>query len=262
VSKGDCVDANARAQDLRREGRLALAREQLRLCADPACPALVRSDCVQLRGELDAVQPAVVFDAKSPSGADVFDVRVSIDGELVAKVLDGKPLRVDPGLHIFSFATQGSPTLFEKITVAEGETLRREHVVFGNQPDLVESPSSAGLGRQQVAGIAVGGAGVVGLGLGTLFGVLAASAWSNAKSACGGNPGQCTDVASGAAYHGTMETDGAISTASFIVGGALLAGGALLYFTANPRGHDVGRVASVSPSCGPGQLGLDLRGAF
>jgi hypothetical protein len=267
VTKGDCIDANARAQDLRRDGRFALARDQLRLCADSTCPSLVRNDCVKRLDALDGVQPTIVFDATDTTGADVFDVRVSVDGQLLASSLEGTPLRVDPGVHVFKLETDGAPPVMKKILVREGEAERHERVVLGAATPRggvqADSPAaSSEMGRQQIVGLSLGGAGIAGLGLGAAFGLLASSAWSSAKAACGGNPGACTNVASGSAYHSTTETDGAISTGAFVVGGLLLVGGGVLFLTGGRQEHERAPSALVVPTFGPGQVGVGVNGAF
>ena len=108
-AKMQCISANARAQDLRRENKLGLAREQLRLCVDAKCPSVVRSDCTKLLEELETAQPTIVFDAKSGAGADISAVKVTIDGQPFADKLDGSALRVDPGDHTFVFSSPGEP---------------------------------------------------------------------------------------------------------------------------------------------------------
>jgi hypothetical protein len=44
MTKDQCIDANGKGQELRREGKLSEARDQLRACANAACPAMVRDD--------------------------------------------------------------------------------------------------------------------------------------------------------------------------------------------------------------------------
>src|SRR5207237_2673547 len=43
-TKDQCVDADTKAQSLRRDGKLSAARDQLKMCAAQACPELVRDD--------------------------------------------------------------------------------------------------------------------------------------------------------------------------------------------------------------------------
>jgi len=265
-TKTQCIDANASAQDLRRAGQLSRAREQLRLCVDASCPALVRSDCTQRLDDLDHVQPSLVLDAKDATGADVVDVQVTIDGQPLATHLDGKPVNVDPGVHALTFETAGSPRVSRTILVKEGDAGRRERVVF--RPALAPAPSAPEpatgptLGARKTLALVLGGGGVVALGLGTAFGVLASSAWSNAKSACGGSASACTNLANGSAYRSTTETDGAVSTGTFIAGGALLAAGAVLFFTGSQSEGGKAHALAVTPLVAPGEAGIAVGGTF
>jgi hypothetical protein len=289
MTKDQCIEANVKGQELRRDGKLAAASEQLRACISSSCPGIVRDDCTKRLDELEKAQPTMAFDVKDAAGADLIDVRVSVDGQLLVDHLDGKPVNVDPGAHVFTFEVAGKPPITERLLVREGETTRRERVVVGTAaaasapvppkpvtapaptppptesvvvPPATPPPESSGPGAQKIVGLTMAGVGLVGLGVGTAFGLMASSAWSNAKSACGGNVSQCTNVPTGTNYHGTTETDGAVSTVGFIVGGLLVAGGAVLFLTG---GHHEGSPATgvvVAPSVGPSAAGLSMNGVF
>ncbi len=90
MTKDQCIDANGKGQVLRRDGKLAAAREQLRSCADPSCPAMVRDDCNKRLDSLEAAQPSMVFDVKDAAGADVINVVVTVDGQKLTDHLDGR----------------------------------------------------------------------------------------------------------------------------------------------------------------------------
>ena len=81
LTKDQCIDANGKGQELRREGSFAAARLQLRQCATPSCPAMVRDDCTRRLDELESAQPTILFDVKDATGTDLIDVRVSVDGQ-------------------------------------------------------------------------------------------------------------------------------------------------------------------------------------
>jgi hypothetical protein len=273
ATKDQCVEANAKAQDLRRDGKLMAAADQLRLCSVPSCPAMVRDDCTVRLNDVMRVQPSMVFDVKDATGADLIAVRVSMDGQLLADHLDGKPLRVDPGARTFRFEAAGKPPVEKRLLVKEGEAGREEHIVIDGaatgplpgtpSPTPDEAPTSSGLGTQRLIGLTVGGVGVVGIGLGAVFGLLASSAWSDAKAACNGDPGHCTGNQTAAnADHSTTETDAAVSTIGFVAGGVLVAAGAVLFFTGHRREGSPPPSVSVAPSVGPGQAGVMLGGVF
>jgi hypothetical protein len=280
VTKDQCIDSNTQAQALRRDGKLSAARAQLLKCGDSKCPTIIRDDCTQRLDELERAQPTIVFDAKDGDGRDLVAVQVTVDGQPFADKLEGKALRVDPGAHTFVFTAAGQAPVTQSFVIREGEAERHEKIVIGAPaPQSTtarapassttalpatpsEPPPSSGLGTQRLLGIGVAGVGVVGIGIGSVFGLLASSAWNNAKNACGGDTSQCTDVSSANSYKSTTNTDGTISTVAFIAGGVLVAGGALLFFTAG--GHESGHAASfwVTPTAAPGQGGAVVRGSF
>ncbi|MGD0525384.1 MAG: hypothetical protein ABSE49_09585 [Polyangiaceae bacterium] len=277
--KSACVDANTQGQNLRRDGKLAAARAQLRACAASTCPAIVRNDCTQRLDEVERAQPTIVFEVKDASGGDVIDVRVSLDGQLLTAHLDGTATMVDPGTHDVTFEVAGQPPVTRRLLIHEGEKGRHEQMVLGRpgaaptagtmQPpgsatstELPATPpaqTSSGMGTQRLLGIAAGGAGVVGVGIGVVFGLMASSAWNSAKNACGGSTSQCTDVTSASSYRSTTLTDGTVSTVALIAGGVLLAGGAVLFLTG---GHEAGAGVALAPRVGPGQGGVAVLGAF
>jgi hypothetical protein len=144
MSKEQCVDANTRGQHLRTDGKLSEAREQLRQCGDPSCPAIVRDDCARRLDDLDRVQPTIAFEVKDPSGADVSAVKVTMDGKLLTERLDGKPLPVDVGERFFTFEVDGQPpvTLTRTLVLTEGEKGRRERIVLGGGTASASAPVS------------------------------------------------------------------------------------------------------------------------
>jgi hypothetical protein len=287
VTKAQCVDANTSAQTSRRAGKLALAREQLRLCGDPHCPRIVRDDCTRRLEEVDNAQPSIVFDVKDAAGGDIGDVEVTVDGQVVTHKLDGTAVAVDPGSHTFGFRVDEEPPTQQILVVKEGEKSRRLTVTLGHPlgvedppppkqkppPPKLEPPTpppqppAERSSAATVASVALAGAGVVGLGLGTIFGVLASSKWSAAKSACG-TPTTCpgTGYADAVSDHDASVTDGTVATAAFIAGGALLAGGAAVYFFSAPS-SDAARSSSsarvhVVPRFAPGSAGLEIGGTL
>jgi hypothetical protein len=100
----ECLSASDRGTALKNEGRYRAARKSFLTCVADSCPSVVRRDCVTSLTELDQLQPSFVFDVRNERGADVADVRVSMDGELLVDSLDGKPINVDVGPHVFTFA--------------------------------------------------------------------------------------------------------------------------------------------------------------
>ena len=125
-----CIGASEKGQQARAAGKLREAHEQFLVCGVDACPALVRKDCVQWNAELAQSMPTVVFAARDRQGKDFFDVTVAMDGEILVKKLDGKPIPVDPGKHVFRFEGAGAPPTTETVLIREGERARSVTVTF------------------------------------------------------------------------------------------------------------------------------------
>jgi hypothetical protein len=102
-----CITSAEQAQTLRDEGKYRRAREQMLVCARDVCPAAIKSDCGKWLDTLDREAPTVVFGARD-AGKDVTDVKVSMDGVVVAERLDGKAQLVDTGEHTFTFERGGA----------------------------------------------------------------------------------------------------------------------------------------------------------
>jgi len=268
-TKQECVEANDAAQDLRQSGKLRQAREKLAVCASASCPGVVRDDCTQRLAELDSAMPHIVFAAKDSAGNDLVDVKVTIDGAPLADRLDGSSLKVDPGPHVFAFTWEGHPAVTKKLVLAEHDQARREVIVFGNaETPHVESASpgaapvaagsgGSGIDRKTIA-FAVGGAGVAGLVVGSIFGAVASSKWSAAKSDCGAG---CGPTAPAQGEKSTASSDATISTVAFVVGGVLAAGGVVLYLTAPSRTAS-GTGLRIAPALGSNETGVVLAGGF
>jgi hypothetical protein len=281
VTKAQCIDANAKGQDLRRDGKLSAAREQLRACVSPSCPALVREDCARRLDEVEAAQPTLVFDARDTSGRDRSAVSVTVDGQPWTEKLDGTALPVDPGEHAFTFTVPDQPPVTLTLVVKEGQKERREPLALGTPPPTAtalatggETPAasvpsaspphaaSRGLGTRKILGVAAAGAGLAGIAIGSVFGGRTFSEASQQKSDCA-SPTSCTHHTQAVADHASATTDGAISMVGFIAGGVLLAGGAALFFAPTRTSEPPAATAIVvSPAVAPGAGFLSVSGRF
>jgi hypothetical protein len=117
----ECVKAAEDAQSQRSNHQLRAARLKFLLCAQPICPAVVRNDCAGWLADVDKVMPSVVVQARDTRGVELTDVRVSVDGDVLADRLDGLAIPVDPGVHLFQFERAGVPPLRQQILIREGE---------------------------------------------------------------------------------------------------------------------------------------------
>jgi hypothetical protein len=246
VTVAECLTASDASITLDNAHRLRAERKQLLVCANPACPAEVRTECTRRVEDVTAQIPTLLVDAKDSDGTELVDVTVRMDDETLTTKLDGVPLQIDPGSHTFTFERTGQPPVTRKLLIRAGEKNRSEPVSFGAPAPTPVAETRHGLGTQKIAALVAGGVGVVGLALGATFGVLAISQKSTAEGVCGGS--SCPSMA-GSNDWSTAATSGNVSTAMFIVGGIAAGGAAVLWFTA-PKAIG-GAGASTKVAFGP-----------
>ena len=262
----DCLAASDASLSLGNQHKLRAERSQLLVCAATTCPADIRKECLARVDEVNAQIPTVVFSAKDGSGADLSAVKVTMDGDVLAQRLEGTALSIDPGEHTFTFETVGQAPVMKKFVIVEGQKDRRELVAFGAAPEALaptgpspetaspsslSSPSpSGGIGTQRTLALVAGGVGIVGIGVGTAFGVVALSKKSDAQNVC---PNSSCPTQEGSNKWSNAASTGNISTIGFIVGGVGVAGAAALWFTAP---------SSRSAQVGLGLGGIRLKGTW
>jgi len=250
----DCLSANEASLTARSQNKLRDARTALLKCAAPSCPADVRDECIRGVNEINAALPTLVFEVKDATGADLIEVKVTMDGEPLADRLDGTALPVDPGAHTFSFeAAAGQAKVDKQLVVREGEKDRHERIAFGGPPApappsraagtvLDSAPSgnaspSSRLGPQRIGAIAAAGVGLVGVALGIGFAADSSSKHDSAHAVCPQT--QCPPGTNGVDLWNQAISAGNIATAAFVVGAVGLAAGAALWFTAKPKARRV-----------------------
>jgi len=272
----ECVAAADSSLQLREQHKLRAARAQMLVCAASSCPAAVQSECLRRVDQVNGSIPTVVFQAKDAAGNDLSNVKVDVDGQPLTDRLDGSSMQVDPGEHHFHFTAPGGVIVDKTLVIREGEKERRENIVVAavSPPPAVQpAPAAAtapgpestssedqGQSRRTIAYV-VGGAGIVGLAVGTIFGVMASSSASSSKNEC--STSSCTNYSKSLSDYNSASTDGTISTVAFVAGGIAVAAGAILFFTA-PKASSSGTGFrwQVSPSVGATGLGLSVRGAL
>lgn len=157
----ECVKAAEDAQSQRSNHQLRAARLKFLLCAQPTCPTVVRNDCAGWLADVDKVMPSVVVQARDTRGVELTDVRVSMDGDVLAERLDGLAIPVDPGVHLFQFERSGVPPLQQQILIREGEKGRALPITLAAAalpPTVPERPAHRTPSLTYVfGGLAVGG---------------------------------------------------------------------------------------------------------
>jgi hypothetical protein len=143
------------------------------VCARDVCPRAVKSDCGKWLGEIDRDAPTVVLGARDGKGADLFDVKVSMDGMPIQERLDGKPVIVDSGEHTFRFEAKDGTVKEEKVLIRAAEKGRPILATLG-APGPAKGPPPEQ--PEQKAGsiapiVILGGVGVLALGSFAFFGI-------------------------------------------------------------------------------------------
>jgi hypothetical protein len=185
--KTECVDAHGEAQVLRKSGQIRGARARLLACSAASCPLLVSRDCTRWLPELDAEQPTVILAAHDETGRDVGAVRVTLDGELLTTQLDGRPLEVDPGNHVFRGVFSDGRIAESRVIVRATEKDRVVQIDLAPSPPRAAPPATvvpAPRGGPPLATFLFGGLGAIALGSFAYFGLGGKADESRLASAC------------------------------------------------------------------------------
>jgi serine/threonine-protein kinase len=118
------------------------------------------------------------------------------------------------------------------------------------------APHPAAGGTQRAAGLVTIGVGVAGVAVGTIAGLQSMSKKSDGDKNCVGDI--CN--AQGVSDRDDALTAGNVSTIAFVVGGAAIAGGVLLYLLAPKTRSGAATGLGLTPTAHAGQVGLG--GAF
>ena len=214
-----------------------------RSAGHPEHEALARERAAAVAAKLSKLSVAV-----SPT-ADVAGLRVERDGVDVGRAAWGSPLPVDPGNHSIVANAPGRMPWRTTVQVPAGGAhvtitvppladLNRSDHAAGARP-TPGTPSRTGDG-QRIAAYIAGGAGIIGLGVGTYFGVRSIEDHNEARNHC---HGKLCDP------QGVELTDGAIgagnaSTVAFAAGTLALGVGLVLWLAApsSPKGAQRGIV--------------------
>ncbi len=198
------------------------------------------------------------------------DVVITRDGAKVLPSELGASIPLDPGHHVIEATASGRSKWTNAFDLAPRSSVTIE-IAFGPQnagaPDATtkiddphpaspKSDTKAQRSTLRTVAYVAGGVGIVGLGLGASAGFAAVSSNNASKKACP-NSGPCAD-AHARGDNSTARDWAAVSTVSFIAGGALLTGAAIMFFV-SPKSSSTAGVY-ITPTIGLG--GAGVTGAF
>jgi hypothetical protein len=164
-----------------KSGTLKKAREQLALCARDECLPAVRKDCVAWLDQVNANIPSIVAQATGPDGKETVDVRLFVDGELVADKLDVRALELEPGKRKLRFEMAGQSPVEQEVILRQGEHNRVVEASFAPKaqptgaltppPPVTEEPAPGASAthapdkpKPRVLPLVLGGIGLLALG--------------------------------------------------------------------------------------------------
>jgi hypothetical protein len=218
-TKQQCADAYTQAQVLRAKDKLVLAKKQVDVCNDPACPQALRKDCTAWLVELQESVPVLAVDVVDESGRPVPSAHVSVDGSTVAS---GQSLTLDPGSHTIAADATDMIGASQTLDLAKGE---KRHATLTLKARVIEKPDVPASRPFPVAAVILASVGVAFVGGFVGFGLA-----GNAKradldaSGCKPNCAQ-SDV-------DTMKTDYVIADVALGVGLGTLVVATILFIVA------------------------------
>jgi hypothetical protein len=254
-------------------GRLVEARdaflEAARFPPAPDEPGVFTNarEASRLEGEALAKRiPSLTLVVSGPLAGTA--LQVTIDGRAVPSETARLARKTDPGTHAISVAASGFTPATVDVQLGEGED-RRVDVVLrpasagplgpavpsttavlpaAPNPDQTSGPGGWSRGSAHTLALVSGGLGIVGLGVGTAFGLEASSKKSQYEQhQINGRciDEQCVTISKDAASAGN------VSTVAFVAGGVLAAAGVALWLTA-PGKVSEGAAVAIVPMAGAG----------
>jgi hypothetical protein len=236
-----CSAAYERTQTEKLAGHYVAASAAALECSQLQCNSAIVQECVRFYGALEAETPTLVFSARKAEGGELTDVRVEMDGKVVAQQITGRPFATDPGPHNFVFIHPKRGILRLSETARVGDKARVLEVTFADpnaKPGTPGGPAVAPGPRGVPAMTYVlGGIGVIGLGGFAYFRLSGVSDYNAKNEECAPNcPPEDVDP---------IRQKFTYSYVSLGVGIASLAGAAAFYFIGRDGGSSV--QASVAP---------------
>jgi hypothetical protein len=272
ISLADCEQAT---------GKLAGARqhwEEAAAFADASRDALHRGAYARQKfAEIDKRVPKLIVRLVTGAPKDTAVRRDTVD--LGATSFDA-PLPVDPGVHSLVAIAPNHEAKTFTVELKEGEQKTVE-VGPGNEtssvsassttplavpaPTVAPSPSSAApeapaqsTNAMRMVGLVTAGVGVVGLGLGSAFGLQAISKKSDAN--CTSNK-VCPNDAAASTFR-DANSAASLSTIFFATGAFLAAAGITIYVVAPKDSASPSARVQITPSVAMGNAGMTVLGAW
>ncbi len=240
----------------------------------------------------DRLSPSKLTIVLAPGAGDVSGLEVKRDGETVGRALLGLASAIDGGHHVVvasapgkrSFEWSGdvpesrgaitvtipklvddahqTPTVTPTATATIPTTPTATATIAPTiAPTTTANPDTGGgLGGGKIAGIVIGAAGIVAMGLSPVLGAVAKSNYDATTTNNNCTPNGCPDQA-GVDARNSAKFLADFGTGLFIGGAVALVGGVVLFFV-SPKAHAASASAFVTPFFSPSGGGAALTGRF
>lgn len=179
-------------------------------------------------------------------------LRITCDGRELGPGDIGTPFMTDAGEHVVTIEALHAKRTEQKVVVPETGTASVVLVLATEKSEAPPTPppdtGSPGTGMR-IAGGAIGGVGLVGIVVGSVFGIIASSKLSQSNDAnhC---DAQNTCDPNGLSLRSQAKDAATVSTIMFVVGGVALATGITLFVLAPKSKSAVALVPMVTPEGG------------
>jgi tetratricopeptide (TPR) repeat protein len=192
-------------------------------------------------------------------------ITISLDSKAGSQPIEpNKPVDADFGEYTLVARAKGYTEMISRFRIGdEGstKTVDVQLVAGASNSDMLKKPGEADetpQSKRKLIGISLTAAGGATLATGLVFGVLARSAWADAKKICGGSTSTCAtaddrDLAD--AQADKARSKATLSTVLVIGGAALAAAGVVVWVTA-PHG------VQVTPTASDSGAGVSFSGTF
>jgi hypothetical protein len=134
---------------------------------------------------VEGLLPSIILFADDTQGRPLHDVSLQVDGKVVTKVLDGRPVFLDPGVHRFVLSSEQHGRWEREVVVRTGEKNRSLRAVLGQKEVMVfgTSRESEGTSVPTISWLLFG-VGAVALGTGSYLGLDARADVVGMRSSC------------------------------------------------------------------------------
>ncbi len=215
----------------------------------------------QFERDLQALRTAVgrLTIESDPPGATVLDERIPATGQPILNrygpLAQATVLGLHPGHHRITAKLAGYQDVVVELDLEPRQQL--SHTLKFQKAGNTGGKPAAGSGMRTASYVALG-VGVVGVGLGTVFGLSAKSKYDKGNEFCPAFP--CSLSGQQARSREQLGKDGdsakTLSMVGFIAGGVGLAAGATLFILSGKKTEEPAAQASITPWVGLGSLGL------